>query len=58
MRLCGPLNYEAIPATTRAVLESMGSRKELTQLGRFGAALHRRTACTFEVPGVGRCYIK
>ena len=50
------LNYEAIPERTRAVLESMGP-EGLKQLGRFGAAL-LADGMWFEVPGVGRCFIK
>ena len=50
------LEDEAIPERTRAVLESMGP-EGLKQLGRFGAAL-LADGMWFEVPGVGRCFIK
>jgi hypothetical protein len=50
------LDYQAVPKETRDVLESMDA-KQLELLGDFGAALIK-DGMYFDVPGVGRCYIK
>jgi hypothetical protein len=51
------LEYQAaVPEETRQVLESMDAR-QLDLLGQFGAALIK-DGMYFDVPGVGRCYIK
>lgn len=50
------VGYDAVPPETKAVLESMAP-EQLDLLGQFGAALIK-DGMYFDVPGVGRCYIK
>jgi hypothetical protein len=50
------VGYDAVPPETKAVLEAMGP-EQLELLGQFGAALIK-DGMYFDVPGVGKCYIK